>query len=263
MPMKYLISLVMGILVASMLLAGCTQENGTPLYGVGGPSSNVQPFSSLRDLEAIHLNLSASDIPRIGATVADPRVNRDIRDRAIFILTDVALSTNRTGEALTLLKRVAATERDERLRTAAYANIDLIRRVSVADKYGDVEIRIDGLIHQGTNVTLVAKISTYKPISKTLFGITKIVEGEKGPTDGIVIINPPLWPIHVSLQPGSSQEIPITLTLAREGEYQIVCALQMDVDRTDYQRIQKEVYITVRKDSGEYEVVETPQSFSF
>jgi len=57
------------------------------------------------------------------------------------------------------------------------------------------------------------------------------------------------------------KDVSFTIHLKESWEYIIFCMLKLDLDRVDYQVIEKQVYLKVEEGSGEYKVIEDLEGF--
>jgi len=170
-----------------------------------------------------------------------------IRERGIFTLTDIAIREGDTGEIIDFLKDVAMNESDENVRTAAYANVDLIRQAHPLPERGVLEVSISGEIKKESMITLIASISATIDVSDAIVGIQRLHQD-------IVPISSPAT--NMNLQAGEKQTFECELKLNGTGEYSIPVMLMLSFDRLDYEAITREVVLTVNEADGEYEVNE-------
>ena len=123
------------------------------------------------------MNLDPEDIPELKEIVETPPDNYT-RERAIFVLTDIAIRKDVPEEVVDFLKDIAYNERNEDVVAAAYANLYLIRETYPLEMKGDLTIRVEGEIKKGNNVTVVADASSAVDVSKAIVRIKEIVEYE-------------------------------------------------------------------------------------
>ncbi len=197
----------------------------------------------LKYLESIQLHPPEDYIQGLISIVENNDTDPYIRERAIFTLTNIAIRKHETGDIIDFLKEVAINEKEDNVRTAAYANIDLIRDIYPLEKKGHLDISISGDIKKNTNISLIAKISSKVDIKKAVIGI-----------DRLHINIDPLSPIHheVDLKANEPKEVQFYLHLKETGEYEIPVTLMLSFDRIDYEMITDEIQINVGEFEGSF-----------
>jgi len=164
-----------------------------------------------------------------------------VRERAIFTLTDIAIRKYETEEIIDFLKDIAMNESDDNVRTAAYANIDLIREIYPLEKKGSLDLFISGDIKKNSNITVIAKTSSKIDV-EAIVGIDYL-------HTNIELLSPPYH--KVDLKANEPQEVEFDLHLKETGEYFIPVTLMLSFDRVDYETISKEISLYVYEQSGE------------
>lgn len=207
------------------------------------------PRVDLAYIDDIQMRMNPQDIPQL-KNIAETHADLSVRERAIFVMTDIANRSNRGEEIVPFLKSIVHTTSHRQLRTAAYTNLDLIRESSRPEITGDLQIRVDGEIKLGNTVSMVGIASASAPIMEASFGIKRIVT-----LDGTGHIRPAgRAPKRFGLAAGQSHETSIDIALENEGRYGILCILKLDLDRTECVYIERSVYLTVQAETGSYEV---------
>jgi len=209
-------------------------------------------------ISELHLRLDAEDIPEL-KEIIESHPDNYTRERAVFVLADIAIRRNKTEEVVDFLKGIAYDEENDDVRSAAYANLDLIREYYALETRGDLTIRVEGKIREGNSITLIADASSTVDVDEAIVGVRRIAEFGTEETVGVELdpAHPrnPSNPMRISLKAGESKEIPFTIHLRKEGEYLILCALKLNIDRVDYQTIEKKIHLTVEKTGGTFETV--------
>ena len=231
-------------IICAGLIAGCTN----------GPEEE-QKDDAAPGIYDVYKELSQGDIVGL-EQIIESSADSDVRESAVIVVTDLAISTNATDDVVPFLKNVALHEEDDTVRSAAYANLALIRESYPEEAKGTLDLRIDGPIGAGQNITLVATVSSSVKTEKALVGIKKILGGDGKPTTDILLVDAPRLPIKLQLAAGSPKEIPILLHIGKQGKYSIFYVFQLDLDRVDSQVIEKEVYIYFENGIGKYLVAD-------
>lgn len=243
MEMRQKIIWGMVLLVFACLVAGCSM----------GPGNGTKNETVIQSVDQINGYMNPDDIPELEAII-ESSANSTIRERAVMALGDVSIRANLTDDVVPFLKKVALEEEDSVVRSAAYANLDLIRELYPEEKVGSLDLRIEGKIGAGQNITLVATVSSSVKTDRAMVGIKKIIGGDGKRTIDITLAGAQRMPIQFPLSSGSPKEIPIYLHINKEGKYSIFYVLQVDKDRVDSQDIEKEVYIYFENGTGKYQV---------
>ena len=166
-----------------------------------------------------------------------------VREQGIFTLTDIAIRNNETEKIIPFLKEIAMNEKQEKVRTAAYANINFIRSENPPEKKGTMELSILGDIKKGGNITLVAIVSSTIDSPKAIITIDKL-------NSNIQLTSSPI--VKFNLKAHESKKIAFNLILKEKGSYFIPVTFMMSFNRIDYETVHKRVYLTVNEKSGSY-----------
>ena len=194
-------------------------------------------------LESMRLDPPENYIDKLMSIVQD---NDDpyVRERAVFTLVDIAVGGNETEEIIDFLKVLAMDEKEDNVRTAAYANIDLIRDLFPPEKTGSLELYLSGNIGKGSEVALVAEVSSTIDLEEeAILGIISL-------PDGIELLSPGV--LKLELKANVSKEVGFNLRLIQTGEYIITVALKLSFDRIDYEEVHKDIHLTVNESDGEF-----------
>lgn len=172
-----------------------------------------------------------------------------IRERAVFTLVDIAVEGNETEEVVDFLKGLAMNETEDSVRTAAYANLDLIRDLFPPEKVGSLELSLSGDIGKGSEVTLVAEVSSTIDLEEeAIIGIISL-------PDDIELLSPGV--LKIELEANVPEEVNFNLRLNQTGEHIITVALKLSFDRIDYEMIYQDVYLAVNESDGEFSLLES------
>ena len=210
----------------------------------------------------IHLRLDPADIPEL-KQIIESHPDSYTRERAVFVLTDIAIRKDVTDDAIDFLKGIAYNEENDVVRSAAYSNLDLIREFYPLETRGDLALRVEGEIREGNTITVVATASSTVDVDEAAVGVKRLAEFGAEETTGIQLdTSSHRNPTRLSLRAGESEDVPFTVQLGKEGKYLILWVLKLSFDRVDYQVIEKGIYLTVGKTGGSFEAApeETEES---
>lgn len=194
-------------------------------------------------LESMRLEPPENYIEKLMSIVQD---NDDpyVRERAVFTLVDIAIGGNETEEIIDFLKVLAMDETEDNVRTAAYANIDLIRDLFPPEKKGFLELYLSGDISKGSEVSLIAEVSSTIDLEEeAILGIISLPDGIELLSTGV---------LKLELEANVPEEVVFNLRLNQTGEYIITVALKLSFDRIDYEEVHKDVHLTVNESGGEF-----------
>jgi len=194
-------------------------------------------------LESMQLNPPKDYIKKL-TSIIKTNENSYMRERAIFTLTDVAIRKYETEKIIDFLKEVARNEKEDNVRTAAYANIDLIREYYPLEKQGSLELSILGEIKKNSKIKLIAKISSKVDVEEAIVGIDTTHQN-------IVPVNVSVPVYKLELRANQPEEVEFELLLKEVGEYEIPVTLILSFDRIDYEEIREEILLKVDETGGE------------
>jgi len=227
-----------------------------PWSSAGGEKAKEADAGYVSDL---HMRLNPKDIPELKEIV---RLNpdSDTRQRAISVMTDIAMRKNVTEEVVDFLKGIASEEEDAAVRSHAYANLDLIREFYPLEKMGDLSVGVEGEIKEGSSITLVATASSTVDVGEATVGVQKLAQYASEQAVDIRLDS--RNPIRFPLKAGETKEASFEVYLGKEGRYLVLLALTLDLDKVDSQTAEKEVYLAVGKTGGTFAVApeETEES---
>jgi hypothetical protein len=194
-------------------------------------------------LESMRLDPPDNYIEKLMSIVQD---NDDpyVRERAVFTMVDLAVGGNETEKIIDFLKVLAIEETEDNVRTAAYANIDLIRDLFPPEKQGFLELHLSGNIGKGREVALIAEVSSAIDLEEeAILGIISLPDGIELLSTGV---------LKIELEANVPKEVAFNLRLNQTGEYIITVALKLSFDRIDYEEVHKDVYLIVNESDGEF-----------
>ena len=209
--------------------------------------------AGLNHLNVLHMRLNPADIPFLIEVV---RKNSDqyVRERAIFIMTDIAVRKDAAEQVSSFLDDLAYNEKNDSVRSAAYTNLYVIRELDPLKIDTNFDAYIEGNIFEGNTVDLVASVNSGSQVNEAIVGIKRITRRETGGAQGIRVSTPN--PLRFSLKAGEIKESRFSLDLRDEGEYLLLCFLKLSIDRVDYQTWEKAILLRVEKTGGSYQVQE-------
>jgi hypothetical protein len=167
-----------------------------------------------------------------------------VRERGIFTLTDITIRKKETEKIVDFLKEIAMDEKEDNVRTAAYANIYLIRNINPLEKRGSLDMSVTGDIKKGANITLNAKISSSVTLDEeAIIGVRQL-------PDNIELLSNGAY--RIKLIANNPQEIEFDLHLKETGNYMFPVNLKLSFDRIDYELVTKQAHIEVGERTGEF-----------
>lgn len=211
-------------LTAAVVLVGCDQASRTDRVKV-------------EDLEAMQVDVPDDYISKLKAIIegdSDPYV----RERAVFTLAEIAVRRHETGDVVGIVREVAENESDDNVRTAAYANLDVIRSYAPPENNSTLELNVTGDLRKGETITLTAKVSSRIDIEKeamlsipSLHNNVELVSGSRVQ--------------KIRLQAGEPREVEYKLKLNETGTYFVPVSLLVSLSRTEHEKLREEVHLVV------------------
>ena len=229
--------LLLGLLGIGILIAGCVSPST--------PTSSRIP-STIDDLASMELDPPNDYVDRL-MEVIDGGGDPYVRERAVFILTRIALTRNETNDILPLLKDLAMHTRTDEIRTAAYANLALINTLVPPPAAGYLNLTVEGAIRRGSTIRLVAEVTSTVPVTEGVVGIRRLPEEMDLQVDPLV---------RLALQPHQPQMVEFPMTPQRTGTYLVPVSLVLSLDRVESFERTVDVMITVGETGGNYSVRE-------
>ncbi len=194
-------------------------------------------------LEQMQLDPPDDYIQRLESVVennSDPYT----RELAIFVLTDIAIRKYETAEIIAFLKDIAKNEEQDNVRTAAHANIDLIREYYPLDRQGALELSVLGEIKKSAEITLVAKVSSRVDVEEAVVGIDVLHQN-------LELLNLSVPVYRLDLRAGQPEHVGFDLLLKDVGEYEIPVTLILNFDGIDYEETKQQIALRVDESGGE------------
>ena len=232
------------ILIAICVLAVVTIAlYALTAYHPGGDTGGTTGFKEFEEME---LNPQPGYIG-----VLEDRIRGDpdpyVREKGIATLTSIAIRRNETDQIIPFLKELAYDEDDDAVRTAAYANIGLIRLNYPLPGRGTLTVTVDGRIAKGKNVTVVATVTPTVDVPDATIGISRFDTGLYPATEPV---------IQTSLQARVPKEFRFGISLNEAGSYEVPVAVLLSWDRVDDEYLEKAIDLTVTESDGTYTIAE-------
>ena len=212
-------------------------------YHPGGDTGGTTGFTEFEEMEL--------DPPPGYIGLLEDRIRRDpdpyVREKGIATLTGIAIRRNETDQIIPSLKELAYNENDNEVRTAAYANIGLIRLNFPPPSQGTLTVSVDGRIGKGKNITVVATVTPTVDVPDATIGISRFDTGLYPATEPI---------IRTSLQARVPKEFRFGISLNEAGSYEVPVAVLLSWDRVDDEYLEKIIDLTVTESDGTFTIAE-------
>ncbi|RLC22466.1 MAG: hypothetical protein DRH93_09850, partial [Deltaproteobacteria bacterium] len=197
----------------------------TLIYGIGWCAD---PNDEIRYLESMQRELPDHYVTAI-KQIIDTSLDPYVRERGVLALTDIALNRNEPDDVSAYLKELAMGDKNENVRTAAYASIHLIRDLRPQPKKGALELFISGKLIKGSSVALIARISsTVLTGEEAVVGITSLHEN-------IELLSEAVQKRYLR-RVGMPYEVQFDLRLNETGTYFIPVTFLLSFDKVDYEQ---------------------------
>ena len=217
------------------------------IFGIIYITMNAQKKNiNLEYLESVQLNPTGNYIQDLESIVKNDNADPYIRERAIFTLTDISISRNETDKIIGFLSGIAMDETDDNIRTSAYANLDLIREAFPLEKRVFLNVSISGKIKKDSIINISANL-----MSK---GDGEAIVGFRQLDQNIVPLTQPFY--KVNLKADAPNEFKFQLHITKAGKYVLPFSARISFDRIDYEEINKEIYLDVGEQNGNFEIID-------
>jgi hypothetical protein len=198
-------------------------------------------------LESVQLNPSDNYIQDLESIIKNNNADPYIRERAIFTLTDLSISRNETDKIIVFLSSIAMDEKDDNIRTSAYANLDLMREAFPLEKRFFLNVSISGKIKKDSIINISANLMS-KGNGEVIFGFRQIDQN-------IVPLTQPFYKIN--LKANTPNEFKFELHIKKAGKYVLPFSARISFDRIDYEEINREIYLDVGEQNGSFEIIDS------
>jgi len=216
----------------------------------GGDSSkedSSEPKITVEELNKIHMQMKEESIENL-KNIIQNNPDKKIKERAIFILSDIAIKNDKTKEIIPFLEKVA--QNDKSIRTVAYANLDLLRETTPPPI--NLDIRVKNFIKKNSTVLLTLHITSEKPCTVKVLLRKRIKLPEKKFTQAITVENPIK---EISLVEQKLEgTVNYSLKFTETGLFYLEFVVKQVISKTENYQYRKSVLFDVKEDSGSYRV---------
>lgn len=215
----------------------------------------AQTFESINELQE---SPSEQTIQTLKTLIESPLLDPYLRERAVFVLTDVSIKLEEDSETRDYLKGIALNQQlPSNLQSAALANIYLIDELFPRARHGLMQVDVRGEIRPGSRISLVVKLLSDIDVedARVDAGVIKqyspmeVPEAVEHPII-TAITWPPSW--RGSLKANTMQEVVFDFQIERQGEIELPVVYKFDFDSVDYEIGKQSLYFRITKTSGEF-----------
>ncbi len=224
-------------------IVNCSGEGGNNNVS---NEENPSPKITVEDINKMHASLKESNIDVLKKAI-QKSAEKSIRERAIFVLSDIAIKNDKVLEIIPFLENTAKNNPD--LRPVIYANLDLLR--DSLPKPIDIDVRVKELIKKGKNITLTFYINSRKPSEILVVLRSKFSLPDKKPTDKVSIVEASN---SLDLKENLSGTTSFKLKLEEKGLYGLKFIVIQKVSKTENYRYKKYILLDIKSNTGSYRV---------
>lgn len=209
----------------------------------------AQTFDSINELQE---SPSEETIKKLKILIESPLLDSYLRERAIFVLTDVSIKLEKDTETRDYLKEIALNqEMPANLHSAAFANIYLIDELFPPEKHGVMQVDVQGEIKPGARISIIVKLLSEIDVENAQVGAGVIINSEVVDDPIITVITrPPYW--KGSLQANTLKELEFEFQIEKEGEIELPVAYKFSFDAIDYEIEKQSLYFKITESGGEF-----------
>lgn len=206
-----------------------------------------QTFDSINELQEFP---SQETIKKLKTLIESPLLDSYLRERAIFVLTDVSIKLEENSEVRSYLKNLILDKKiPAELHSSVFANINLIDELFPPKKHGIMDTEVWGEIRPGSRITIVVRILSDIDVENA-----KVIAGKLGKDIEflpIVPISRPSW-WKGSLKANTLKELKFDFLIEKEGEIELPVTYKFDFDQIDYEKETQFLYFKITKTGGEF-----------
>ena len=215
-----------------------------------------QTFDSINQFQE---NPSPEAINQLKTFIESPLLDQYLRERAIFVLTDVSTKLEKNSETRDYLKEVALDkEVSSNLQSAAFANINLIDELFPPKKHGIMNTEVLGEIKPGNQISIIVKLLSDIDVEDVEVGAGEIKQYSPmiGPEEyepSIIltpISKPAIW--KGSIKSDTLKELKFDFRIEKEGEIKFPVVYKFNFDQIDYEMERQFLYFKITKTGGEF-----------
>jgi len=236
------ISLIIGVLVlVSFYLIKVKEEKFI----------KSQTFDSINEFQEFP---SQKTIKRLKVLIESSLLDSYLRERAIFILTDISIKLEKNSEARDYLKKIALNqEMPVNLHSAALANLDLIDQLFPPKKHGMMNVDVQGEIKLGGQISIIIRLLSDIDVENVKVAAGRIppmLTPEKRDYLIAPITFPPEW--KGSIKANILKELKFDFRIEKEGEIEFPVVYEFNFDSIDSETEKQSLYFKITKTGGEF-----------
>ena len=270
-PKTFLIVVALALLVSLVVACG------------GVPGGGGEPGGGDWTLDAINeLQESPSDdtIEMLRGVIEDedPELDPYLRERAIFVLTDVSIMLDRrelegmemerVSQNRDYLKEIALNqEMPASLQSAALANIDLTDELFPPERHGAMHVDVRGELKPGSQIAIIVTLFSQIHVenARVNAGVVKLYSPtEDDQVRNYPIITPidvPSWEGEVELD--TLMELRFDFRIEQEGEMKFPVSYKFTFDGIDYEIGEQSLYFTITSEGGGFSRLEQDEELGY
>lgn len=230
------------IIIAALL---CVLAGAGFVTGFFGAFTRPQPEDATIDyLLSIQKN-PGKDYIDVLEQVIRKNKNQTVRDTAVNTLTSITIRKGETDKVIRFFKDLTVNEQDPVIMSAAYAGIHRIREANPLPPMGALGLSVSGDVKKGGIVSITATYSSTTDIKRAILGLDF-------PGDYVEPVTPYL--LYTSLVANIPKTHTFQVRILKTGQIKIPVELTVSTDRTDYEQVERFVFLDVQDNSGTYEI---------
>lgn len=212
----------------------------------------AQTFDSINKLQEFP---SQETIKKLKVLAESSLLDSYLRERAIFVLTDIAIKLEKNSETRNYLKKIALNQEvPVNLRSSALANIDLIDELFPPKKHGMMHVDVQGEIKPGSQISIIIRLLSDIDVENVKVGAgvysPMLVPEKIDPPIITPITKPPWW--KGSIKANIIKEFKFDFRIEKEGEVEFSVVYEFDFDLIDSETEKQSLYFKITKTGGEF-----------
>ncbi len=214
-----------------------------------------QTFDSINKLQEFP---SQKTIKKLKILTESSFLDSYLRERAIFVLTDISIKLEKNSETRDYLKKIALNqEMPVNLHSAALANLDLIDQLFPPKKHGMMNVDVQGEIKLGGQISIIIRLLSDIDVENVKVGAggikhySPMLTPEKIESPIITpITKPPWW--KGSIKANALKELKFDFRIEKEGEIEFPVVYEFNFDSIDSETEKQSLYFKITKTGGEF-----------
>ena len=187
-----------------------------------------------------------ANIEQLKSIIENESLNDSLRERAIFVLTEVSIKNNESKKTREYLKSLLIENKLKGdLRSSAFANIYLIDEANPRKKYAGIEVFVEGGIRKNSKISVKIIISSEKDGKATLRVGNEAFDSRKKPE--LLSLSKTTW--RGEIKKGETKEFSFDFLIQSNKSFETPVLYKISYDYVDYEKNLRIIYFDLENNS--------------